>query len=47
LRDATRGGIRTLDDRTHDDQPAVKDAEMPPRRVRLQLVGDGGFDRTH
>ena len=37
---------RTLDDRTHDDQPAVRDAEMPPRRLRLQLVGDGGFDRA-
>ena len=32
---------RTLDDRTHDDQPAIRDADMPPRRVRLQLA-DGG-----
>lgn len=32
---------RTLDDRTHDDQPPIRDAEMPPRRVRLQLVGEG------
>jgi len=31
---------RTLDDRTHDDQPSVRDAEMPARRVRLRMVGD-------
>lgn len=31
---------RKLDDRTHDDQPAVREAEMPMRRVRLQMVGD-------
>ena len=31
---------RTLDDRTHDDQPAAGDAVMPPRRVRLMMVGE-------
>ena len=31
---------RKLDDRTHDDQPAVREAELPVRRVRLQMVGD-------
>jgi protein gp37 len=31
---------RKLDDRTHDDQPPVRDAEMPHRRVRLRLVDD-------
>jgi protein gp37 len=33
---------RKLDDRTHDDQPAVGKAEMPPRRVRLEMVGECG-----
>lgn len=33
---------RTLDDRTHDDQPATSDADMPPRRVRLRMAGEGG-----
>jgi protein gp37 len=31
---------RDLDGRTHDDQPAVTAEEMPPRRVRLAMVGD-------
>jgi len=30
---------RTLDERTHDEQPAVRDAAMPGRRVRLEMVG--------
>jgi protein gp37 len=29
---------RKLDDRTHDDQPVVRDAEMPARCVRLQML---------
>lgn len=29
---------RELDKRTHDDQPAVGEKEMPPRRVRLELI---------
>ena len=29
---------RTLDDRTHDDQPAIPEADMPLRRVRLQMA---------
>ena len=29
---------RELDDRTHDDQPAVGDQPMPPRRVRLTMA---------
>ncbi|QJW96873.1 DUF5131 family protein [Frigoriglobus tundricola] len=31
---------RQLDARTHDDQPPVRDAHMPPRRVRLQMAED-------
>ena len=31
---------RKLDDRTHDDQPAVREGEMPARRVRLQMAGE-------
>ena len=31
---------RKLDNRTHDDQPAVREAELPVRRVRLQMVGE-------
>ena len=31
---------RDLDGRTHDDQPPVTAAEMPPRRVRLAMAGD-------
>jgi hypothetical protein len=37
---------RELDKRTHDDQPAVGEKEMPPRRVRLGLIEghrEGGF----
>ncbi|HUR55019.1 MAG TPA: phage Gp37/Gp68 family protein [Gemmataceae bacterium] len=33
---------RTLDARTHDDQPPASHADMPPRRVRLQMATDGG-----
>jgi protein gp37 len=33
---------RDLDGRTHDDQPVVRAAEMPPRRVRLAMAGDAG-----
>jgi protein gp37 len=29
---------RELDGRTYDDQPPVRDAEMPQRRIRLQMV---------
>jgi protein gp37 len=31
---------RRLDDRTHDDQPAVRDVKMPARRVRLQMLNE-------
>ena len=31
---------RALDGRTHDDQPAVRTAAVPVRRVRLQMVED-------
>jgi protein gp37 len=31
---------RTLDDRTHNDQPGVREADMPTRRVRLVMVGE-------
>ncbi|AMV29991.1 Phage protein Gp37/Gp68 [Gemmata sp. SH-PL17] len=31
---------RTLDDRTHDDQPAEHDVEIPARRVRLQMLNE-------
>jgi protein gp37 len=35
---------RELDNRTHDDQPAVSEKEMPPRRVRLELIEEHGGD---
>jgi protein gp37 len=31
---------RTLDDRTHDEQPPVAATEVPPRRFRLQLAAE-------
>jgi len=31
---------RELDRRTHDEQPGVTRADMPPRRVRLGMVGE-------
>jgi protein gp37 len=31
---------RQLDNRTHDDQPAVREAVIPLRRVRLEMVTD-------
>jgi protein gp37 len=31
---------RTLDARTHDEQPEVIEAGMPPRRVRLEMVDE-------
>ncbi|MCI0704402.1 MAG: phage Gp37/Gp68 family protein [Planctomycetia bacterium] len=37
---------RKLDNRTHDDQPETRDAEMPSRRVRLRLVEDHEAEET-
>ena len=31
---------RKLEGRTHDDQPAIQDVEIPARRVRLQMLND-------
>jgi hypothetical protein len=31
---------RTLDDRTHDEQPMVTAEVMPARRIRLAMAGD-------
>lgn len=31
---------RKLDDRTHDDQPSVRDAEVPSRRLRLKVLAE-------
>ena len=35
-----RAAGRQLDERTHDDQPPVRDVSMPIRRVRLQMAED-------
>jgi protein gp37 len=31
---------RTLDGRTHDDQPPIPDRDIPPRRVRLEMADE-------
>ncbi|HSQ56994.1 MAG TPA: phage Gp37/Gp68 family protein [Gemmata sp.] len=31
---------RVLDSQTHDEQPEVKEVEMPARRVRLEMLGE-------